>query len=752
MQATNIADNPNNPPQTSAPPPTPSVAAVALDPVRLLRTYWLWLVAAFIGGIILGVAVFLTLNFTAKQFTSEVVFLAQPALSDDVTEQFGLGIAGEEGEIFMATQVFALESVDTLRDALREPRVQNTQWAQQFMQDGVFNEVEALDAIQDVVSAGVIPQTSYFRAAARTPSDEDSATIAGAIGEVYLRTYQRNANRQANELIANVERQIDSLRGEIGDLDIRISRLLSQADVQSLNVGQLPENLELARLQPLIVENRDQRSRLQDQLEEYVRFRDQAGPPVYPEGIREAAIASPVAQQLESNIATQRARYNGLLASLGENHPETQRALALLRSFQEERDATVEEKMAEGFASTIEAYQNQISALDATHQDMITKREELTAALVDKNNIIKEADEATRERQLKAARLQQRQDDRAELEIIANRGGRVSIFSPARIPDRPSFPPRLPTVLVVTILITGAVGGIIVLKELREQRVRSPRDISLIPATRVLGVFPQLKLDPTDPENAETATRDRPLGAIAESARELRNSILKASHARGHKSVVFTSGLPQSGCSAVVTNLAHASANVEMRVLVIDANLRRPSLHEYFGLPNDKGLADILNNAAPPESAAKQAAPNLDLITAGQNPGHAYERFNTNRMTELLDWAKGSYDLVLLDSPPTVIASDALSLAARTDASALVVRAYSEKRGLVMRIRNMLGDARADFLGVVVNAVRLTAGGYFKQNLRASVAYHAEGPQPVNAEGDHTDQPAAKPQTASKAD
>ncbi|XOV75671.1 MAG: tyrosine-protein kinase family protein [Phycisphaerales bacterium] len=92
-------------------------------------------------------------------------------------------------------------------------------------------------------------------------------------------------------------------------------------------------------------------------------------------------------------------------------------------------------------------------------------------------------------------------------------------------------------------------------------------------------------------------------------------------------------------------------------------------------------------------------------------------------MQQLLEEAGSQYDLILIDTPPAVVAADALSLAARTDASVLVCRAYSEKRGLIQRLRNQLADAKGDFLGVVVNGVRASAGGYMKANFKASMSY-----------------------------
>jgi Mrp family chromosome partitioning ATPase len=92
-------------------------------------------------------------------------------------------------------------------------------------------------------------------------------------------------------------------------------------------------------------------------------------------------------------------------------------------------------------------------------------------------------------------------------------------------------------------------------------------------------------------------------------------------------------------------------------------------------------------------------------------------------MTALLAEAKSRYDLVLIDTAPAIVAGDGLALAQRCDASLLVVRAMGEKRGLVARVRNELSETRGEFLGVLVNAVRASPGGYLKGNLRAAQEY-----------------------------
>jgi capsular exopolysaccharide synthesis family protein len=184
------------------------------------------------------------------------------------------------------------------------------------------------------------------------------------------------------------------------------------------------------------------------------------------------------------------------------------------------------------------------------------------------------------------------------------------------------------------------------------------------------------------------------------------------------------SGMPGSGATSVVSNLALAMAAADKKVLVIDANFRRPALHRAFGVQESPGVADVLTGAKPLESAVqKSSTPNVDVLAVGSRELRVVERLAATGKVDLLVKAKAAYDVIILDVAPAVVAGDGIALANRVDCSMLVVRAMADKRGMVARIRNELSEARAEFLGVVVNGVRASAGGYMKGNIRAAAEY-----------------------------
>ncbi|MBL0922468.1 MAG: hypothetical protein IBJ10_10120 [Phycisphaerales bacterium] len=319
-----------------------------------------------------------------------------------------------------------------------------------------------------------------------------------------------------------------------------------------------------------------------------------------------------------------------------------------------------------------------------------------------------------------------------EVEAIIDRqtSARMTLRYPATTPEQVSFPKWFLVVPVVTFLVLFMTSGVILLREVLEQRVRTPADVAALPRTRVLGVISDVAEDPSGPADVESAVKDKPDGVVAEQVRQLRTALVKKV---GRGSVLFASGLPESGTSAIVCALARSCASIDERVLVIDANMRRPRLHRLLGGQEGPGLGDVLAGAATLDNAVQPGAgPNVALLSAGTSANRVYERLNSDSMSRLLEEAKQKYALVLIDAPPMTVSGDAQVLSNRVDATVLVARAFGETRGLLLRLRNQLGDAKGEFLGVVVNGVKSSAGGYFRKNIRMSHQY-ATGPAPATA-------------------
>jgi capsular exopolysaccharide synthesis family protein len=326
------------------------------------------------------------------------------------------------------------------------------------------------------------------------------------------------------------------------------------------------------------------------------------------------------------------------------------------------------------------------------------------------------------------AELQRVNASRENLELLSNNAvfDQVRVMIPAQTPSSVSFPKLMMMLPLGVLLVTGLTAGVVLLREIMDQRVKGPADVAMIPRLRVLGMIPDAAEDPARPGSVETAFRDTPGGVVTESFRQVRAPLVKKMDTEGHRTVLVLAGMPGSGATTVACNLAIGCAAADDRVLIIDANVRRPAMGRIFGLSDPLGLADCLaGQTTLAEAVRPTSVPNLSVLVAG-SPGNrmAPERLSSESMSRLLAEAAAGFDRVFIDCPPAIVSGDGLALANRCDAVVMVVRAMNEKRGLVNRVRMQLSESRAELIGVIVNAVKSSAGGYFKRNIQATHEYH----------------------------
>ena len=723
-------------PAAQAAPVAPTSATAAVDPLRLLMVYWPWLLGAFIFSIFVGIGVYLALGTLAPKYKTDVLYeVLPPADTENVNVSVGYG-GREEMTGYMETQVSVIESDRILDRAVKQPDVAGTQWAKKFTSGGKFVPADALKVLRNIVHARVVPDTNLIQFSVTTGQPVDAQIIANAVDEVFRRDNLQVSTRDATSLIDDLERKVREQRQDVAALDIRIENIINENQLSSADEKSSIYQVEIQNLQPALVDLKAGIASTRKQLERFQQIASSESGTVYPETIRQEVEQGSIPQQLQSQIQSEEAYLRSDRETYGAQHRTVIRRERHIRALREQRERVIQEEMKNKFNAALEGLEQQLASLQSQEADLIERREGAQKSLNEITRVLAEKENLEVERGQKMESIQTFQNIISDLGLKIERGSRVRVLSPPQIPDQRAFPQPIPVMGACIVLISGAAGGLIFLKEVREQRVRTPLDITQIPRTRVLGLIPETGLDPSNPVRVETASIDRPSGAVAEAVRQIRTTLLKTVRQHGHKSVVFVSGLPGSGTTSVVCNLAANAAAIDLRVLIIDANLRRPSTHRIFEVNEGPGLADVLKGKATLEGAIqKTSVDNVSVLSAGTDREHAYERFNTSVMGELLRVAGESFDLLLIDAPPAVVSGDALALTAQADAVAMVVRAYSEKRGLVARIRNQLSESRAEFLGVVVNAVRSSAGGYFKRNFQATLAYQQNGGENGTANG-----------------
>ena len=308
------------------------------------------------------------------------------------------------------------------------------------------------------------------------------------------------------------------------------------------------------------------------------------------------------------------------------------------------------------------------------------------------------------------------------------RSGNIRILDSARVPFRPTKP-NIPFNLSVAALVGLALGVTFAyISDNLDNTIRDPDEVPAITGLQPLAVIPlsfpktrklggDRKTITADAEKGESAAliaHNRPKSESAESYRALRTSILLSSFGTAPKVIVTTSGLPQEGKTTTSANTAIVLAQRGGRVLLVEADMRRPALSRLLNMKKHAGLSDLLAGIISMDQAIvpSPTVPNLDLIVAGTPPPNPAELLGSPTMKACLAQWRERYDHIVIDTPPVLTVTDAVLLSTEADAVLLVIRAGQTAQPALRRTRDLLNLVNARVVGVVVNALDLHANGY----------------------------------------
>jgi capsular exopolysaccharide synthesis family protein len=279
----------------------------------------------------------------------------------------------------------------------------------------------------------------------------------------------------------------------------------------------------------------------------------------------------------------------------------------------------------------------------------------------------------------------------------------------ATIPTSPVRQSRTTHVIFAAALALCLAAGIVFLQETLDDRVNTPDDVERCANVPLLGHVPLMGAEEPRLVAAMPARSH-----IAEAYRAVRSGIGFAGIDAPLRRLLVTSSSKGEGKSVTSLNLAAAMAVDGKSVLLVDADLRRPSVHRMLNLAGAPGLSDVLAGTQPLDAVIHQTeVPNLRVICAGTIPPNPAELLGVRAFDELLDQLQERADVVIFDSPPCMPVTDPLILAARMDGVVLVVHAGVTRKGAVSKAAEMLGRARARVVGVVLNQVQARSGGYY---------------------------------------
>ncbi|HUT73648.1 MAG TPA: polysaccharide biosynthesis tyrosine autokinase [Armatimonadota bacterium] len=564
------------------------------------------------------------------------------------------------------------------------------------------------------ITVDTLPRTAIIRIIALDRDSGRSVGLANSLASALADFYRELSHREAAENRAFLERELASVERELRKAEEEL------ADFRSAAGG---TGADLRTAEPVISPAESDRDSAEAQLRETTarlaaaraRLGREAATMVTEEGTTD----NPVVTKLRGDLADLEIKLAGERAVHTDQHPNV---VALTSQISDLRRRLADE-MGHVITHTTVARNPLHDSLAAQVVELETGAAALQARLLAMNRI------ATRERSRYAvasargvelasltrnyriadetyARLRAAVDQARVDEKVSNDAGAIQIVDLARAADGPVTRGPSPwQLLALGFALSLAVAfGLALAMDVLDDRVKTTDDVMRLLNLPVTGIIPAM--EGVRVRELPLITRALPSSPYAEAYRFLRTDLLFTCEDQPLQTLCVVTPKPGQGGTTTIANLAIALAEADRRVILVDADLRRPSLHAIFGLPNEVGLTSVVGGGVKLADALQVTdVPNLVLLTAGPPAHNPSNLISSNRMRALMRELREHCDFVLFDTPSAIAFSDAAIIASMTDGALMVVRARQPLRGSQLQVTSLLNKARANVIGVVLNDV-----------------------------------------------
>jgi len=692
----------------------PEAPAVPLSHYLWILRRHQWKIVAFVATCVLATAV-VSSRLQPIYESTATVDVDRQAPSEVVGQDSTRSATPGDADQFLATQVKLIQSDAVLRPVAEQFHLLDREGQLKKMSSEKAQQTARAPVTLSRLKVTRPPNTYLLLISYRSPDPNLASDAANAIANSYLAHTYNIRIRSSASLSSFMEKQLDELKAKMEKSGLALAQFEKDLDVIN------PEektNILSSRLLQLNTEYTAAQAE---------RVRKEAAWNGMKSGSLEAAQVSSQGEELaklNETLNQARQRFALVKSTYGSTHPEYRKAASELAEVERQFEST-RSNIAERIAVEYREAQNREQMLQKTVAQTKAEWDQINSRSFEYQQLKREAD-ADKTLYDELIRKIRESDINAGFQ-----NNNIRIADVARPPLSPVFPSLKLNLMLAFLFSTLLAIGAALLQDALDTTLRDPKEASRFLGVDVIGTMPDDRLAaqlprsaaaaeagaivPKAPQGGKGKSYYRSTSDFEESVRTIRNTILLSDFEGRLRSLVLTSASPSEGKTTIAAHLAIANADRGKRTLLVDGDLRRPSLHTKFGLTPREGLSNVLTGESLWQNVVVpiEGRPNLSILPAGPGSHRAADLIGP-RLAPLLDEFAREYDLVILDAPPLLGFAECLQMATAADGVLIISRAGETKRRAVAEVISVLHRLRANIIGVVMNQVsqNTSADGY----------------------------------------
>ncbi len=694
------------------------------------RHVYLIIIFTILGGIAGGTGWYFMRKYNPKYTSNTYIEVLPPGEKDpmEISDR-----ATNKDEKYAARKNIAMKITqrNNLDELLNKDSIQATKWFKKQGKNRSERFAEGLDDLKGSMGVHAHREADYVTVSMTCGDPSEAALIVNEMVDMFVskQGHTKRGDIQAklselNKERSRLERELEAAEQSLAE--VRETTGFTNLDQENNENDTLTEKLNDLEIQQnqLILQIKQISANIKN-------LERQATGPVN-EQIENQIENDPTMIMLGQQLAMRQAELQGYMTKFGENHRVVRETTELIQGIRDKRALRKAEIAEQTRQSNLKNAQDQLTVLQSRYEELASLREEVAQKKQQQDSARTQYEErkAIRDERREMRDQVKQQIEKMKIMLSDPETPKVAKVGEALPPLRISSPKLLIYGPGGTMLGLMLGVGLAFLFEFANDLLKTPRDVSRQINAQLLGVIPDKNEDrQTKKLDSCEIVQKSPYSIISESYRRLRTNLKMLNGQLTSRSLLITSPMPGDGKTSVAVNLAMTLVAENKKVLLLDANFWKPTLHKNLCYEfnesdeeDDKdefGLSTLLVGLCGYEEVIRSSGiEGLDVIDAGIMPSNPAELLSGSRMEQLIKQQKKSYDYVLIDGPPVLLVSESKVLAKLVDDAILVFNANNTRKGMAQRTVRELKEVNTNVTGCVLYSVKSMRGGYFQEHYK----------------------------------